>query len=269
MPDHRHAEGILLRLRQGLELRVNFRPCRPLLDGHLPLKGVRAEEIHIEVFRENTEGPYCLQGEREGDRAVDLAIHTRPAVEGLLVAAFQRAQDRSCALLLAHKANVLKHGHGLWLEIFDGLRPRFPGVPASIMHGDALLCALVQDPRPYGVIAADNYLGDLVSDLLAAFQGGMGVAPSASWAPHRPFRCSALFEPVHGSAPPLAGTDKANPVGMLLSAALMFRHFGWEEEAACVESAVKDALAGGLATEDLGGRLGTRAMGGAIRHRLP
>jgi 3-isopropylmalate dehydrogenase len=268
IPDHRHAEAILLRLRQDLQLRVNFRPCRPILDAHLPLKGVLAEDIWIEVFRENTEGPYCLQGERKGDRAVDLAIHTREAVEGLLEAAFRRAEARGCTLTLAHKANVLRHGHGLWLEIFTELRRSIPSVRAQALHGDALLCALVQNPRPFGVIAADNYLGDLISDLLAAFQGGMGVAPSASWAPHRPFRCAALFEPVHGSAPTLAGKGTANPMGMILSTALMFRHFGWEDEAALVEAAVTQTLTADQATEDLGGRLGTRAVGQAVRNRL-
>ncbi len=268
VPDHRHAEAILLRLRQGLQLRVNFRPCHPILAAHLPLKGVLPEDIRIEVFRENTEGPYCLQGERTGDRAIDFAIHTRPAVESLLGAAFQRAESRGCSLTLAHKANVLKHGHGLWMEVFAALRPGFPRVRAEARHADALLCALVQDPRPFGVIAADNYLGDLISDLLAAFQGGMGVAPSASWAPHRPYRCNALFEPVHGSAPDLAGTGTANPIGMFLSTGLMFRHFGWESEAAGVEGAVAKALGTGQATPDLRGKLGTAGMGLAIRSGL-
>lgn len=264
VPDHRHAEAILLRLRQGLQLRVNFRPCKPALAAHIPLKGVLPQDLRIEVFRENTEGPYCLQGERTGDRAVDLAIHSRPAVESLLEAAFRRAESRGCSLTLAHKANVLKHGHGLWMEVFSALRPAFPGVRAEARHADALLCALVQDPRPFGVIAADNYLGDLISDLLAAFQGGMGVAPSASWAPHRPYRCNALFEPVHGSAPDLAGTGTADPIGMFLSTGLMFRHFGWEAEAAKVEGAVEKVLGTGQATRDLGGDLSTQAMGRAV-----
>jgi len=268
IPDHRHAEAILLRLRQGLQLRVNFRPCRPMLEAHLPLKGVRPEDVWIEVFRENTEGPYCLQGERTEDRAVDLAIHTREAVEGLLGAAFSRAKVRDCRITLAHKANVLKYGHGLWMDVFGALRSAFPTVRAEALHGDALLCALVQNPTSFGVIAADNYLGDLISDLLAAFQGGMGVAPSASWAPHHPYRCAALFEPVHGSAPGLAATGTANPTGMILSTGLMFRYFGWESEAERLERAVAHALGAGEATPDLGGTLGTAAMGQAVRSRL-
>lgn len=262
LPEGRHAEAILLRLRQGLDLTVNFRPCRRIVPGPGP-------SLDLEVFRENTEGPYCLQGSTEPGRAVDLAIHTEPAVRRLLVAAFQRADRRSLPLTLAHKANVLKHGHGLWLRVFEETRKDFPGVTAKAMHADAMLCALVQDPATFGVIAADNYLGDLISDLCAAFIGGMGVAPSLSWAPHRPFRCAVLAEPVHGSAPDIAGRGLANPVGMLLSTALLFRHLGWEAEAREVEEATTKALSAGAKTRDLGGALSTAEMGKAIRDRLP
>jgi 3-isopropylmalate dehydrogenase len=262
VPDGRHAEEILLRLRQGLDLTVNFRPCGPPLVPQRPA-------LDLEVFRENTEGPYCLQGSTGPDRAVDLAIHTEPAVRRLLEAAFQRAAARRRPLALAHKANVLKHGHGLWMRVFEDLRKEHPDVAARGMHADALLCALVQDPSAFGIIAADNYLGDLISDLCAAFIGGMGVAPSISWAPHRPYRCSVLAEPVHGSAPDIAGKGLANPVGMILSTALLFRHLGWESEADGLESAVAGALAAGAKTRDLGGSLSTTAMGTAIRNQLP
>jgi 3-isopropylmalate dehydrogenase len=261
VPDGRHAEEILLRLRQDLALTVNYRPCQPSVPGHDP-------GINLEVFRENTEGPYCLQGSTEPGRAIDLAIHTEPAVRRLLQAAFQHAAAQNRPLTLAHKANVLKHGHGLWLRVFDDLRRSHPEVVARGMHADALLCALVQEPTTFGVIAADNYLGDLISDLCAAYLGGMGVAPSISWAPHRPFRCSALAEPVHGSAPDIAGKDLANPVGMFLSTALLFRYLGWVDEAASLETAVSNALASGAKTRDLGGALGTAAMGKVIRDHL-
>ena len=260
--DGRHAEEILLRLRQGLELTVNFRPCRPL-------PGLQRAGLWLEVYRENAEGAYCLEGSTEPGRAVDLAVHTEPAVRRLLEAAFARARARRCPLILAHKANVLKHGHGLWMQVFQDLCAEHPGVAARGMHADALLCALVQDPSPYGVIAADNYLGDLISDLTAAFAGGMGTAPSLSWAPHRPFRCAVLAEPVHGSAPDIAGKGLANPVGMILSTALLFRHLGWESEAQVVELAVAAAIRDGARTRDLEGSLGTAGMGAAIRDRLP
>ncbi len=269
VPDGRHAEGILLRLRRDLELAVNERPCHPLLDGHLPLRGVAARDVRITVFRENTEGPYCLKGITEPGRATDLAEHTEQAVRRLLEAAFRKAAAGERSITLAHKANVLKHGHGLWMRLFQELRATHPAVEARSMHADALLCALVQDPRPFGIIAADNYLGDLISDLLAAFQGGMGVAPSLSWAPHRPFRCGALAEPVHGSAPDLAGRGMANPTGMFLCTALLFGHLGWQEEAGLLESAVRHALLAGAASPDLGGHLRTGEMGAAIRAGLP
>ena len=268
IPDHRHAEAILLRLRQDLQLTVNLRPCAPASETLLPLKAARASDIRIEVFRENTEGPYCLKGRREGGHAVDEAHHSEAAVRRLLEAAFGRAKATGLPLTLAHKANVLKHGHGLWTETFKELQAAHPGVQASAMHADALLCALVQHPSQFGIIAADNLIGDLVSDLTAAFMGGMGLAPSLSYAPHRPFRCGALAEPVHGSAPDLAMTGRANPGGMILSTALLFRHLGWEPEAAAIEASAAAALRTGAATPDLGGTLTTSEMGSALRAAL-
>lgn len=268
VPDQRHAEAILLRLRQELELAVNHRPCQPMADALVPLKGGTARDIAIEVFRENTEGPYCLRGWSQNGRAVDEAHHSETAIRRLLEAAFMRAERTQRSLVLAHKANVLKHGHGLWMRVFESLRTEHPQMKASAMHADALLCALVQRPSAFGIIAGDNFVGDLVSDLTAAFLGGMGLAPSLSYAPHRPYRCTALAEPVHGSAPDLAGQGKANPGGAILSTALLFRHLGWEEEATAIEGSVAQALNAGAATPDLGGGLSTQAMGAALRRGL-
>lgn len=275
VPDGRHAEAILLGLRRELSLRVNQRPCAPMLDSHVPLKGVAAADIHLEIFRENTEGPYCLQGETSDEGATDYAIHTQVAVVCLLQAAFRRAQVLNAPLTLAHKANVLKHGHGLWLRLFRAMQPQFPTVQSNAMHADALLCALVQHPSNFGVIAADNFIGDLISDLLAAFQGGMGLAASANLAVAddpafmgNPFRCSGLFEPVHGSAPDIAGQGIANPAGAIMSVAMMFRHLGWSAEARILEASVRLALKNGAATRDLGGVLTTRDMGRALRAGL-
>lgn len=269
IPDGRHAEAILLRLRRDLHLHVNHRPCYPMLDRLVPLKGVPASGIRIDVLRENTEGAYCLQGETGLHRAVDHAVHTEAAVEILLREAFELAAARNCPLHMAHKANVMKHGHGLWMRVFERLKPQHPGVKAQPIHADALFCALVQDPRPFGVIAADNFIGDLVSDLLAAFQGGLGLAASASFHPRARHRCAALFEPVHGSAPDLAGRDLANPSGMILSTAMLFRRAGWAREAQAVEAAVQAVLESGRGTRDLGGSLSCRQMGQAILEQLP
>ena len=269
IPDNAHAEAILLRLRQGLELSVNFRPCAPAMDALVPIKGAAAQDIRIEVFRENTEGPYCLRGRSTHDAAVDEAHHSETAVKRLLESAFRRAEATQRPLILAHKANVLKHGHGLWMRIFQECQATHPGVTATAMHADALLCALVQRPQAHAILVGDNFVGDLVSDLTAAFMGGMGLAPSLSYAPHRPFRCSALAEPVHGSAPYLVGTRQANPVGMVLSTALLFRHLGWKPEADAIENATSAALRGGAATPDLGGSLTTQEMGMRLREGLP
>jgi len=268
VPSGKHAEEILLRLRRDLHLAVNHRPCYPMLDRLVPLKQVGASEIRIDVLRENTEGPYCLRGETGFGRAVDFAIHTEEAVTILLQEAFERATIRNCSLHLAHKANVLKHGHGLWLQVYERLKTEYPEVDARAIHADALLCALVQNPRPFGVIAADNFIGDLVSDLLAAFQGGMGLAASASYNPHPEYRCRALYEPVHGSAPNLAGQDVANPAGMILSTAMLFRRVGWEAEAQRIENAVCTVLASDRSTQDLGGNLTCRQMGKAVLDNL-
>lgn len=275
IPDGRHAEEILLRLRRDLHLRVNHRPCAPLMDSLMPLKGIAAADIQIEVFRENTEGPYCLKGESTGHSATDFAIHTETAVTCLLRAAFQRAETLGVPLTLAHKANVMKHGHGLWMRLFRAMQPDFPAVRSTSMHADALLCALVQRPQDFGVIAADNLLGDLISDLLAAFQGGMGMAASANLAvagdpvfEGRPFRCGGLFEPVHGSAPDIAGMGIANPTGAILSTVLMLRHLGWNDAAQAVELSVQQALQAGAATRDLGGVLTTAEMGSSLRAGL-
>lgn len=269
IPDQHHAEAILLRLRQELALGVNLRPCAPLLDRLVPLKGIAAGDIQIEVFRENTEGPYALVGETHPGQATDVAVHTETAVRRLLEAAFLRAEATGRPLHLAHKANVLKHGHGLWMRVFLEVKSRHPAVDASTIHADALLCALIQRPQAFGIIAGDNFVGDLVSDLLAAFQGGLGMAPSLSYAPAPVGRCCALAEPVHGSAPDLAGKDRANPAGIFLSTALLFRHAGWEPEAQAVVEAVRQALEAGQGTLDVGGSQGCRAFGAAIRARLP
>ena len=262
IPDGRHAEEILLRLRQGLELTVNFRPCHPhcLVRPRISILRCSAKTRKAPIAfraRRNLEGP-------------SISPSTRNPPSGVCCwppSSAPRSGRRP--LTLAHKANVLKHGHGLWMRVFEELRQDHPEVAAQGMHADALLCALVRNPTAFGVIAADNYLGDLISDLCAAYIGGMGVAPSFSWAPHRPFRCSALAEPVHGSAPDIAGKGLANPIGMILSTALLFRHLGWEQEAGALEGAVAGALNEGAKTLDLGGSLATAAMGTAIRDRLP
>lgn len=268
IPDGRHADALLLRLRRELELGINYRPNRPVPPSLSPLKAGSATQILMEVLRENTEGAYILKGRREEGVAIDEAWHSSVAIDRILEVAFARARQRNCRLTLAHKGNVLKHGHGLWLERYEVQRKVFQDVQAETRHADALLCQLVQNAEAFPLIVADNFLGDLISDLLAGLHGGMGMAPSASWAPHRPYRCHALFEPVHGSAPDLVGRDRANPMGALGSLALCFRWVGWHEGASILDHALDEALELAPLTPDLGGQGSGSALGNWIVGRV-
>lgn len=268
LPDGRHADALLLRLRRDLELGINYRPNRPIPTPFSPLKTELTSLTLMEVFRENTEGPYVLKGRREGDTGIDEAWHSTVAIDRILEVAFLRARQRNCRLTLAHKGNVLKYGHGLWLERYDRHRERFPDIQAETCLADALLCQVVLNPGAFPLIVADNFLGDLISDLLAGLHGGMGLAPSASWAPHRPYRCHALFEPVHGSAPNLVGKDIANPMGALGSLALCFHWAGWHEGATRLEAALDQALNNAPLTPDLGGKGTGSCLGNWIIERV-
>lgn len=268
IPDGRHADALLLRLRRDLELGINYRPNRPVPPGLSPLKTETVSLELMEVFRENTEGPYVLKGRRDVALGIDEAWHSTVAIDRILEVTFARARQRNCRLTMAHKGNVLKYGHGLWLERFEVCRQRYPDVEAETQHADALLCLVVQNPRAFPLVVADNFLGDLISDLLAGLHGGMGLAPSASWAPHRPYRCHALFEPVHGSAPSLVGRDQANPMGALGSLAMCFRWAGWPEGAVCLEMALDQALNLAALTPDLGGKGTGSSLGNWIIDRV-
>lgn len=267
LPDGRHADELLLRLRRGLELSVNYRPMGQVPRALRALKTDLEPGHCLEVFRENTEGPYVQVGYRTRGRVVEEAWHSPEAITRLLVSAFTWADATGKRLCLAHKANVLKQGHGLWLEVFRQCQGRFPGVRCETRHADALLCALVQEPGQFDILVGDNLLGDLISDLIAGLRGGMGLAPSASWAPHRPFRCQALFEPVHGSAPGLVATGNANPMGAFASLSLLFAWAGWDHEAQALARALDAALGEATLTPDLHGMGTCSNLGAWIRNR--
>ena len=152
------------------------------------------------------------------------------------------------------------HGHALWLRVFREVAAEYPQIEATQMYVDALAMFMVKDPGMFQVIVTNNLFGDIITDLGAALQGGLGLAAAANLHPGR----TSMFEPVHGSAPPLAGKNVANPMGAILSAALMVDHLGWQAEAKAIESAVERAVAGGQGTPDIGGTLGTRETGDAI-----
>lgn len=270
VPDNRHAADILLGMRFKLDLYVNYRPVKVLHPKLCPLKNVDAAEIDFVVFRENTEGLYVMMGgnfkkDTPDEVATEVDVNTRKGVERILRHAFEFAKRSGRKkLAMADKANVLVHAHDLWQRTFKAVAAEYPDVQASHFYADNLALQLIRKPQQFQVIVTCNMFGDIVTDLGAALQGGLGLAASGNIHPGR----LSLFEPIHGSAPKYAGADSANPMGAILTAGLMLEHLGWTEEAERIESAVRWALEEDRTTVDLGGKLGTRAVGDAISQRL-
>lgn len=265
VPDMRHAADILLGIRFQLDLYVNFRPCK-LYDRRLcPLEGRSEEDVDFVVFRENTEGAYVGMGGnfKKGtadEVAVQEEIHTRKGVERIVRAAFDwaRANGRR-KVLMSDKSNVMRFGHDLWQRVFFEVAADYPELESSHMFVDALCMQLIKAPQQFDVIVTNNMFGDIVTDLGAALQG-LGVAASANRHPGR----VSMYEPVHGSAPKYAGTGRANPMGAVLSAALMLEDLGHVEAAEGLESAVTALIRAGETTVDLGGSLTTGEVGDRI-----
>jgi 3-isopropylmalate dehydrogenase len=270
VPDMRHGAEILLGARFQLDLYINFRPCK-LLDARLcPLAGKGEDDVDFVIFRENTEGAYVGMGGnfKKGtadEVAVQEEIHTRKGVERICRAAYEwtRAHGRE-KLLMADKSNVMRYGHDLWQRVFFDLADEWPEVEASHMYVDALCMQMIKAPEQFEVIVTNNMFGDIVTDLGAALQGGLGVAASANRHPGR----ISMYEPVHGSAPKYAGTGRANPVGAVLSAALMLEDLGHAEAAAEIESVVTHAIRAGRTTRDLGGALTTSEVGDLLAREV-
>ncbi len=273
VPNFEHAEAIVLGLRKKLELYANIRPVRALCDGLVPLKGARANDVDFVVYRENTEGLYSgLGGQlRRGtadEIAVNQDVNTRRAVERIQVAAFEAARKRPRRRLhMADKSNALRFAHELWLRVFRELCERYPDVDAHHVYIDALCAKLIESPSSFDVIVTNNLFGDIVSDLGAALSGGLGMTASQNVRPERPGHVG-IFEPVHGSAPDLVGSGRANPFGALLSTALMLDHLGFGALAAQIESAVAAAVAAGEGTPDIGGSASTEQAGSAVLKRV-
>jgi 3-isopropylmalate dehydrogenase len=268
--DNRHARDVLLGTRFELDLYVNYRPVR-LLDARLcPLKDRTTADVDFVVLRENTEGLYVGVGGRfkpgtTDEIAVQEEINTFKGVHRIVKHAFDVARSRPRrTLCMTDKSNAMQQGHALWQRVFRELAAEYPDVTTRHLYIDALAMMLVQDPRPFDVIVTNNLFGDIITDIGGALQGGLGMAASANLHPGR----TSMFEPVHGSAPPLAGRDEANPIGAILSAALMLETLGRDEDAARVNRAVESAVADRDVTRDVGGQLGTAAAGDAIRDRL-
>jgi 3-isopropylmalate dehydrogenase len=250
---------LLLRLRFELDLYVNLRPARLYPGVASPLAGVRPGDVDLEVVRENTEGAYVgagglAHGGTPLEVAVEESVTTKAGVERCVRYAARRAAERGGRLTLVHKRNVLPYSGDLWTRVTEQVAEE-AGVPLDYVHVDAACLYLVTDPGRFDVVVTDNLFGDILTDLAAAVCGGLGTAASANLHPgSRP----ALFEPVHGSAPDLAGTGRANPVAAVLSAALLLDHLGEQQAALAVEAAAVAALSAADATTDeLGDRIAT------------
>ncbi|MCM2269093.1 MAG: isocitrate/isopropylmalate dehydrogenase family protein [Thermoanaerobaculia bacterium] len=270
IPDMRHAADILLGIRFQLDLYINFRPVK-LYDARLcPLKERREADVDFTVFRENTEGAYVGVGGnfKKGtadEVAVQEEINTRKGVERICRAAFDWAvANGKRKVLMSDKSNVMRFGHDLWQRTFFELAGDYPQIEASHMFVDALCMQLVKAPQQFEVIVANNMFGDILTDLGSALQGGLGVAASANRHPGR----VSMYEPVHGSAPKYAGTGRANPMGAILSAALMLEDLGHREASREIERVVAEAIRAGETTVDLGGNLKTHEVGDRIAREV-
>jgi 3-isopropylmalate dehydrogenase len=277
VPSNQHAEDILLGMRRGLDLYINRRPVRLLHERLTPLKGRAERDVDFVVFRENTEGAYCgaggfLKKGTPDEIATQEELNTRRGVERIIVAAFEYARkNQRKRVTMADKSNVQRFGGDLWQRVFREVATLYPEIEAQHQYVDAMCMLMVQDPRQYDVVVANNLFGDILTDLGAALAGGLGVAASGNIHPGR----TSLFEPVHGSAPPLAGKGVANPIGAILTAAMMLEYLGAasgpvsaKSASAAIEKAVRAAIADGDTTRDLGGTLSTKEAGEAIRRRL-
>jgi len=270
VPSNKHAEDILLGMRRGLDLYINLRPVRLLHDRLTPLLNRRTTDIDFVVFRENTEGAYCgaggfLKHGTADEIALQEEVNTRCGVERIIVAAFEyaRANGRH-RVTMADKSNVQRFGGDLWQRVFKEVAAGYSEIEANHQYVDAMAMFMVLDPTQYDVIVSNNLFGDILTDLGAAIQGGLGLAASGNIHPGK----VSLFEPVHGSAPPLAGKGIANPVGSILTAAMMLEYLGLQNESRQIELAVKSAISANETTRDLGGSLSTEEAGRAIVNRL-
>src|SRR5690348_378125 len=270
VPSNQHGADILLGLRFKLDLYVNLRPCI-LFDGRLtPLKNRTEKDVNICVIRENTEGLYSGVGGffKKGtpdEIATQEDINTRKGVERIIRYAFEFAVARGYKrVCMSDKSNALAFGHDLWQRVFKEVRREYPGIESSHMFIDNLLMQMVRDPSQFQVIVTCNLFGDIASDVGAGLVGGLGVTPSGNIHPGQ----VSLFEPVHGSAPDIAGKNIANPIGAVLAAAMMCEYLGWNDVARSMEEGVRAAIRERATTVDLGGALGTRAAGDWLENKV-
>lgn len=268
VPGNEHAKDILLGMRRRLDLYVNHRPAALLSQELSPLRRARLP-TRIDIFRENTEGAYCgLGGSFKKGAADEIAIeedlNTRGGVERIVRAAFEFARSRGRKrVTLVDKSNVQRFAGRLYRRVFAEVASEFGEIRADSAYVDAAAMDLVRRPDRYEVIVTSNLFGDILSDLAAAVTGGLGLAASVNYRPGG----HALFEPVHGSAPDIAGLGRANPLGAIRCVAMMLEWFGEPDRAAVVEKAVGDSVAHGAKTPDIGGSATTAEVGEWVAER--
>jgi len=264
-----HAKEILLGMRFQMDLYANVRPVR-LFDAALcPLKRIEPKDVDFAVIRENTEGVYTDAGGvfKQGtldEIAIQEDINTRKGVERIIRYAFEYCRTQTkldgsprSKVLMCDKSNAMTHAGGLWQRVFKEVGEDYPQITAQHMYVDALCMQMVRDPRQFDVIVTNNMFGDIITDLAAGLQGGLGMAASGNIHPGK----TSMFEPVHGSAPPIAGKNVANPFGAILTAAMMLRHLGFAKEGDKIEAVVLEAVRRKKTTQDIGGSLGTKEAG--------
>jgi len=269
VPSNIHAKEILLGMRFKMDLYANVRPVRLLDASVCPLKGIEPKDLDFVVIRENTEGPYVDRGsivsERSPDEvAIQEDVNTRKGVERIIRYAFEYGARNKKAdgsprtrVLMCDKSNAMTYAGGLWQRVFKEVAADYPQIKSEHMYVDALCAAMVRDPRPFDVVVTNNMFGDIITDLAAGLQGGLGMAAGGNIHPGR----TSMFEPVHGSAPPLAGKNVANPMGAILTTAMMLAHLGFAAAAGKIESAVLRAVREKKTTQDIGGSFGTKEVG--------
>jgi len=270
VPSNQHAVDILLGIRFGLDLYVNQRPVKLYDARFCPLKDRTERDVNFVIFRENTEGAYVGMGGRlrpdtSDEVAIQEDVNTRRGVERIMIQAFEYARRHGLKkLCMSDKSNAMPFGHGLWQRTFREVRARYPEIVSRHLYVDTLAMEMLRDPAQFEVIVTCNMFGDILSDLGAQLVGGLGVTPSANIHPGR----TSMFEPVHGSAPNIAGQGIANPMAAILTVGMMLEYLGYAEVAGRIENAVEEAIRHGQTTPDLGGSLRTSQVGDWICGRL-
>jgi tartrate dehydrogenase/decarboxylase / D-malate dehydrogenase len=268
VPDHISLWGLLIPIRRHFRQYVNLRPVRLLAGLDSPLKNIKPGQIDMVIVRENNEGEYSQIGARlyegtEEELAIQQTIFTRRGVDRILRYAFHLARTRQSHVTSATKSNGIIHTMPFWDERFRIIAQEFPDVRTDQYHIDILTAHFVRHPEWFDVVVGSNLFGDILSDLGPAVVGSIGIAPSANLNPDREF--PSMFEPVHGSAPDIAGQGIANPIGQIWSGAMMLRHLGETEAAAAVEQGLATVLANSeVRTPDIGGKSTTKDIGEAI-----